>query len=65
MMTIHELGWVHRDISAGNVFIYKQGTTSARVILADLEYAKKMGSDGAALSDVRTVSPLIAGCLSA
>jgi len=44
-------GWVHRDISAGNILWLKGG----RGILSDLEYAKKR-SIGHASSDPKTVS---------
>lgn len=47
---MHELGWVHRDISAANILLYEEPRTedsqeepSVRVILADLEYAKRIG----------------------
>ncbi|KAG8979744.1 hypothetical protein FRB90_007983, partial [Tulasnella sp. 427] len=37
-------GWVHRDISSGNVYLFrfkdKGGKEQARGILGDLEYAK-------------------------
>ena len=36
---IHEAGWVHRDISNGNMYEYE-----GRGLLADFEYAKKMGT---------------------
>lgn len=45
---IHKAGWVHRDISAGNIHYYRD-----RGLLGDLEYAKKMGTD--ATHEVRTV----------
>ncbi|KAI5114951.1 hypothetical protein M0805_002402, partial [Coniferiporia weirii] len=38
---IHKAGWVHRDISCGNVYLYK-----GRGLLGDLEYAKRIGTDG-------------------
>lgn len=46
----HRAGWVHRDISAGNVFLHERTCFK----LGDLEFAKKMGKDGE--HDVRTVS---------
>ena len=55
MGTMHELGWVHRDVSTGNILLYRE-EGEVRVILADLEYAKKMGLSGPERSDVRTVS---------
>jgi serine/threonine protein kinase len=47
----HRTGWVHRDISAGNVFLLQDELLFK---LGDLEFAKKMGKDGE--HDVRTVS---------
>lgn len=38
LCSLHELGWVHRDISSGNILIFDGG-----VKLADLEYAKHDG----------------------
>ena len=54
---IHESGWVHRDLSTGNIYWYKDGEES-RGMISDFEYAKKMGQgDGA--HDVRTVRVLL------
>ncbi|KAI5117344.1 hypothetical protein M0805_006243 [Coniferiporia weirii] len=44
---IHKAGWVHRDISCGNIYLYK-----GRGLLGDLEYAKRMGTN--AKHEVRT-----------
>ncbi|THH07036.1 hypothetical protein EW145_g3665 [Phellinidium pouzarii] len=44
---IHGAGWLHRDISAGNTYLYNK-----RGILGDLEYAKEMGVN--AKHEVRT-----------
>lgn len=38
---MHEADWVHRDVSAGNVYWYEDGE-GERGLLADFEYAKKM-----------------------
>ncbi|KIP06968.1 hypothetical protein PHLGIDRAFT_127925 [Phlebiopsis gigantea 11061_1 CR5-6] len=38
---MHKSGWVHRDISAGNILIMVLGRNRVKVKLADLEYAKK------------------------
>lgn len=38
---MHKAEWVHRDISAGNVYWYEEGG-EGRGLLADFEYAKKM-----------------------
>ncbi|KAL5479079.1 hypothetical protein ACEPAI_2367 [Sanghuangporus weigelae] len=37
---IHGCGWVHRDVSPGNLYLY-----DGRGILGDFEYAKRRGSD--------------------
>ncbi|KAG8840137.1 hypothetical protein FRB96_009595, partial [Tulasnella sp. 330] len=34
-------GWVHRDISAGNILLYKWSETNSRGKLGDLEYARE------------------------
>ena len=36
---MHKVGWVHRDVSPGNILLADDGS----VLLGDLEYAKKMG----------------------
>ena len=50
LQLIHLAGWVHRDISTGNVLIDKAG----KVRLADFEYAKKMDEESNS-HDIRTV----------
>ncbi|KAL5485717.1 hypothetical protein ACEPAI_6758 [Sanghuangporus weigelae] len=47
---IHKSGYVHRDISAGNVFYYE-----GRGLIGDLEYAKEMATDGT--HQMRTGTP--------
>ncbi|KAL5536944.1 hypothetical protein ACEPAF_767 [Sanghuangporus sanghuang] len=47
---IHKSGYVHRDISAGNVFY-----SESRGLIGDLEYAKDMSTDGTHL--MRTGTP--------
>lgn len=37
---VHGCGWVHRDISVGNLYLYVDGN-EPRGLLADLEYAKR------------------------
>ena len=49
LQLLHEIGWVHRDISPGNLM-----RIGGLVKLADLEYAKRLGSDKT--HDFRTVS---------
>ena len=48
LKTLHMLGWVHRDVSSGNVLIVNDGAK-----LADLEYAKREGDKS--LHGIRTV----------
>lgn len=50
---VHRAGWVHRDISSGNIFISKTGV----VKLGDFEYAKRLRSTGEEDGDIRTVCP--------
>lgn len=51
-------GWVHRDISSGNVLaVRKEGEVSWQAKLADLEYARKFPSDDAASTDPKTGTP--------
>lgn len=49
------IGWVHRDLSVGNIYYYvdEDGEPGAKV--GDFEYAKKMNEDSE-VHDVRTVS---------
>lgn len=50
-------GWVHRDISSGNVLATrKKGETSWQAKLADLEYARKFSSGDPSSTDPKTVS---------
>ena len=55
LRVIHKAGWVHRDLSAGNLYLYTDPVTGEkRGLVGDLELAKRAGSgkDG----DVRAVS---------
>ncbi|KAJ3744604.1 hypothetical protein DFH05DRAFT_1524227 [Lentinula detonsa] len=47
---IHSAGWVHRDISGGNLYYYKD-----RGLIGDLEYAKKV--EDQSHHNVRTGTP--------
>ncbi|KAL5479068.1 hypothetical protein ACEPAI_2356 [Sanghuangporus weigelae] len=47
---IHGCGWVHRDISIGNLYMYR-----GRGLIGDLEYAKRKNSDIA--HELRTGTP--------
>ena len=46
-------GYVHRDISGGNVYIHKSENGEFEGKLSDMEYMKKYGAEGRC--DVRTV----------
>ena len=50
LQLLRKLGWVHRDVSIGNILSYEGGAK-----LADLEYAKKM-DDKAGGHNMRTAS---------
>ena len=50
---IHGCGWVHRDISAGNLYLY-----DGRGVIGDLEYAKRRNSD--VVHEHRIVSSVVA-----
>ncbi|KAJ3733084.1 hypothetical protein DFJ43DRAFT_1117885 [Lentinula guzmanii] len=49
---IHFAGWVHRDISGGNLYYHKERKIG---LIGDLEYAKKV--DDQSRHNVRTVCP--------
>lgn len=50
LASLHMLGWVHRDISSGNLLI-----GNGQLKIADFEYAKKMTNPGDNVHDIRTV----------
>ena len=52
---IHKAGWVHRDLSIGNVYLYKDPVTQEKKgMIGDFEYARKARDGGK--HDVRIVS---------
>ncbi|KAJ4472966.1 hypothetical protein J3R30DRAFT_3338776 [Lentinula aciculospora] len=52
LYVLHLAGWVHRDISGGNVYWYKDGNIG---LIGDFEYAIRMSDRGR--HDVRTGTP--------
>ncbi|KAA1476316.1 hypothetical protein DENSPDRAFT_843230, partial [Dentipellis sp. KUC8613] len=50
-------GWVHRDISGGNLLWFSETRKEGRGILSDLEYAKKFDPDGQGSADPKTGTP--------
>ncbi|KAE9389222.1 hypothetical protein BT96DRAFT_835212 [Gymnopus androsaceus JB14] len=52
LVILHNAGWVHRDLSAGNVYWYTEGS---RGLLGDFEYAKLRANDIA--HEIRTGTP--------
>lgn len=57
LLSLHAIGWVHRDISSGNVLVL-DGPAPA-VKLADFEYAKEIGETTGGKHEIRTVSKTI------
>ena len=54
LLYLHENGWVHRDISVGNLYLYTDPVSEEkRGLIGDFEYAKRVGEGGK--PDVRTV----------
>ncbi|EIW79096.1 hypothetical protein CONPUDRAFT_107199 [Coniophora puteana RWD-64-598 SS2] len=57
MVLMYSVGWIHRDISVGNLLIYQRPTTNeVGGILADLEYAKHK-EDVSLSKDPKTGTP--------
>ena len=53
LLYLHENGWVHRDISVGNLYLYTDPVSEEkRGLIGDFEYAKRVGGGK---PDVRTV----------
>jgi serine/threonine protein kinase len=52
-------GYIHRDLSVGNVLLVKEGEEEGRGRLIDLEYAKLFPDPSVKSHDVRTVSSSI------
>ncbi|KAE9389531.1 hypothetical protein BT96DRAFT_834726 [Gymnopus androsaceus JB14] len=52
LVILHNAGWVHRDLSAGNVYWYAEGS---RGLLGDFEYAKLRANNTA--HEIRTGTP--------
>ncbi|KAE9396579.1 hypothetical protein BT96DRAFT_922045, partial [Gymnopus androsaceus JB14] len=52
LVILHNAGWVHRDLSAGNVYWYAEGS---RGLLGDFEYAKLRTNNTA--HEIRTGTP--------
>lgn len=52
---MHKVGWIHRDISIGNLYLYiDPSTNSKRGIIGDFEFAKRAGEKRNC--SIRTVS---------
>ncbi|KAF4623611.1 hypothetical protein D9613_001474 [Agrocybe pediades] len=50
-------GWVHRDISSGNILAFEQRNGRWKAKVSDLEYAKKFPRDPESRVDVSTGTP--------
>ena len=47
LQVIHKAGWVHRDLSAGNLYLYIDPVSGVkRGLIGDFEFAKKVGNGG-------------------
>ena len=58
LLYLHEAGWVHRDISVGNLYPYTDPVSRKKGgLIGDLEYAKGVGDGGK--PDACTVCDLI------
>ena len=58
----YERGWIHRDISVGNILVVEIGRDADKKVIrqvkiSDVEYAKEVDNTEPAHS-LRTVSPL-------
>ena len=54
LLYLHKAGWVHRDISAANLYLYTDSVSQEkRGLIGDLEYTKRVGEGGK--HDVRIV----------
>ena len=53
---IHGAGWVHRDLSIGNLYLYQ-----GRGLIGDFEYAKRKGSN--VEDEELTVSSSLSSCI--
>lgn len=57
LLSLHAIGWVHRDISSGNVLVLDGPAPIVK--LADFEYAKEIGETTGGKHEIRTVSKTI------
>ena len=47
LQVIHKAGWVHRDLSIGNLYLYIDPVSGVkRGLIGDFEFAKKVGNGG-------------------
>ena len=51
---MHRAGYVHRDISTGNILVYYGSGGKVQVKISDLEYMRKM-TDLSSSGEVKTV----------
>ena len=54
LVLLYLAGWTHRDVSAGNIIVIKDGRNRPRGKLSDLEYAKEF-TDESSSADPKTV----------
>ena len=58
LRVIHKAGWIHRDLSVANLYLYiDPDTGEKRGIIGDFEYSKRAGSG--AKGDLKTVTSIL------
>ena len=57
---MHKAGWVHIDLSPGNLFLYTEPVTGIkRGIIGDFEYSKRVGTGEHGDGKIVSFNPLI------
>ena len=62
LRVIHKAGWIHRDLSVANLYLYiDPDTGEKRGIIGDFEYSKRAGSG--AKGDFKAVNSILSPLL--